>query len=114
MAKGSSAFRSRADNTWGASPWEHKFYSPFLPTTKAATTSTAIHNSSDLIQEQEEQIDTTKDDAQQAADNSEKISNIVNEDVTDQAFPAKGEIPTPAQIAQYYKVTKGRRLAGVL
>jgi len=31
-----------------------------------------------------------------------------------EAFPAKGEIPTPVQIAQYYKVIKGKRLAGVL
>ncbi|KUO77157.1 MAG: hypothetical protein APF81_21605 [Desulfosporosinus sp. BRH_c37] len=31
-----------------------------------------------------------------------------------EAFPAKGEIQTPAQIAQYYKVIKGKRLAGVL
>lgn len=29
------------------------------------------------------------------------------------AFPAKGEIPTPAQITQYYKVIKGKRSAGV-
>jgi len=26
VAKGSSAFRSRADNTWGASPWEHRIH----------------------------------------------------------------------------------------
>ena len=26
VAKGSFAFRSRADNTWGASPWEHRIH----------------------------------------------------------------------------------------
>ena len=30
------------------------------------------------------------------------------------AFPVKGKIPTPAQLTQYCKVIKGKRLVGVL